>query len=876
MKKQVPFFILLCLICFVGKADHITGGEMYYTYSPSSFQGSYIYNFTLKLYMRCNSGRSFNNPTIISIFDKVSGSRVMDLDVPLNKMETISLTTPDPCISNPPTVCYEIGYYYFTVTLPGLPDGYIVAGQVNYRVGGIANLSPGYSQVGATYTAIIPGTTQNLAANNSARFIGSDLVIVCANNRFSYSFAAEDADNDELRYSFCDAYRSSNGPSGGGGGFGNTGNNASPPLSPPYQPVPYGGGFDGWQPLGKDVSIDPNTGLITGIAPSPGIYVITVCVEEIRAGKVIAVQRKDLQISITSCNITAAILQPEYMLCRDTKTLTVANLSLSSLINDYDWKFTNASGDVVFNTKQPIASHSFADTGTYNIKLVINPGQRCTDSTTSIVRVYPGFYPDFDFKGICVAKPTVFTDKSTTVYGTVNSWNWNFGESNATTEIQNPNHTYEAASTKTVSLISTNTKGCRDTILKPIEIVLNPPLLLAFKDTLICPPDQLQLRALGTGVYTWSPNQEITTTNTGFPIVSPIVTTTYYADLNDNGCLNRDSVLVRVTNKVDIKAMPDTTICQGDEIQLWVTSNANLYTWTPANQLNNAFSKTPQAITQSNTVYTVRGTISNCVATDDVLVKTVPYPISNAGPDTLICFGTTAFLHATTNGSSYKWETNATLSNTTQLNTLATPKLLNNPYVFYAYDNLGCPKPGIDTVVVIMFPKVEAYAGRDTALVIGESLPLNARGGTRYEWFPPTGLSATNIANPIALFSEPTNLQRYMVTVFNEAGCRDSAFLTLKVYSTLPTVFVPTAFTPNGDGKNDLLRPIAVGISKIERFSIYNRYGQTIFTTTTNGHGWDGRINGQLQQTGSYVWMVKAIDFLGKPILQQGTSVLIR
>jgi hypothetical protein len=205
---------------------------MYYTNVSANSSGSYTYSFTLKLYMRCFSGRMFNNPTIVSVFDKATGSRVLDLNVQLSSQETISLTNPDPCISNPPTVCYEIGYYYFTLTLPGTADGYIVVGQVNYRVSGIANLSPGYNQIGATYTSIIPGTADGYASNNGAKFVGSDLVVVCANNRFSYSFAAEDQDNDQLRYYFCDAYRSSTGPVGVNG---QAGNNASAPLSPPYQ-----------------------------------------------------------------------------------------------------------------------------------------------------------------------------------------------------------------------------------------------------------------------------------------------------------------------------------------------------------------------------------------------------------------------------------------------------------------------------------------------------------------------------------------------------------------------------------------------------------------------------------------------------------------
>src|SRR5688572_10740425 len=98
--------ILLCLaIPFISKADHITGGEMYYTYAGFS-NGMHNYNFTLKFYMRCNSGRAFNNPAIVSIFDKGSNSRVKDISVSLSKQESISISDPDPCITNPPTVCY--------------------------------------------------------------------------------------------------------------------------------------------------------------------------------------------------------------------------------------------------------------------------------------------------------------------------------------------------------------------------------------------------------------------------------------------------------------------------------------------------------------------------------------------------------------------------------------------------------------------------------------------------------------------------------------------------------------------------------------------------------------------------------------------------
>jgi gliding motility-associated-like protein len=117
---------------------------------------------------------------------------------------------------------------------------------------------------------------------------------------------------------------------------------------------------------------------------------------------------------------------------------------------------------------------------------------------------------------------------------------------------------------------------------------------------------------------------------------------------------------------------------------------------------------------------------------------------------------------------------------------------------------------------------------------------------------------------------------RYKLIGYNLQGCRDSAFILIKVFKNQPVVFVPTGFTPNNDGRNDILRPIAVGIRDIDYFSIYNRWGQLMFTTRKNGEGWNGRTNGVLQSSGTFVWMVKAIDYLGNPYFQKGTSSLIR
>jgi len=869
MKRSVFAVLLLIVVPVTARASHITGGEMFYRFTGIN-NGQYQYEVTLKLFQRCNSGRVFPNPTIISIFDRTNNTRITDLNVPLGDIQTISITEPDPCITNPPDVCYEVAYYRFTLTLPATSGGYLLASQVNFRINGINNLEPGSGNVGATYTAEIPGTGSIPAAmeNNSARFTGSDLVVVCADNPFTYSFAAEDQDGDQLRYSFCSAFASS----GGGGG------SPQPTGQPPLPEVPYGTGFDGSSPLGLSVQVDANTGLIAGIAPGLGIYVVTVCVEEIRNGVVIAIQRKDIQIHIADCDVAAAKLAPEYLLCKNTQTIQIANQSSSPLIATTDWEFSNASGTILYTSNATVATYTFPAIGIYTVKLVINRNQSCSDSTTAIIRVFPGFNPDFSFSGICVNKPTLFTDLSSSVYGVPDSWSWDFGQPGTNNDIstqQNPQYTYPDTGIKQARLIVTDTRGCRDTVYRDIPVINKPLIQLAFRDTLICRNDQLLLQASGSGIFSWTPLVQISDPGTATPTVSPLSTTTYYVELNDNGCRNTDSVRVNVVNFVTLQAMPDTTICRGDTIQLRVISDGLQYTWTPAGQCIDPAVKNPFVITGNNTQYGVTAVIGGCSASANILVSTVPYPVVQAGPDFTMCYNTSSQLQGTTDGSSWSWEPAAYVNHPGVLDPVIYPPR-TTAFVLTAYDTRGCPKPGRDTVLVSVLPKMLVSAGADTAVVINQPLQLQASGGIAYAWSPAFHLSNPHIPDPVALFDLEANDTRFKVVAFSPEGCKDSAFVHVKVYKTAPTVFVPSAFTPNHDGKNDLLRPIAAGILRIEHFTVYNRWGQMVFSTGINGHGWDGRINGQLQHSGVFVWMVKAVDYNGLSYFQKGTVAIIR
>jgi gliding motility-associated-like protein len=866
MKKLIlSIFTLGCTLCSF--AHHITGGQMYYTFVGKS-GNNYQYNVTLNLFRDCYStGAQLDDNAAIAIFDNSNYGMVWSGSVPRQKIVVLNLGSPSPCITNPPAVCYQVGYYTFTVTLPPSPNGYTIAYQRCCRIDGINNITAS-GQVGATYSAIIPGTIPltTAPANNSARFIGADTVIVCANNYFKYSFAATDADNDSLGYSFCSAF------SGG------TINDPAPsqPLSPPYIPVPYNFTFSGSMPMGSGVSIDPKTGLISGIAPAPGIYCVTVCATEYRNGIPIATQRKDLQFKVGDCSLASASLQPQYISC-NSFTQTFSNLSSSPLIKTYSWNF-GVPGQSTDTSSLASPTFTYPDTGVYVLKLVVNNGQLCSDSTTSLVKVFPGFNPGFTSTGICINKPTQFTDTTKTKYGSVNSWSWNFGEPGTTSDVstlQNPSYKYPTIGTKPVSLIVSSSKGCVDTVYKNISIIDKPPITMIPTDTLICIPDSVQLQAQSTGVYNWTPLINIINPNTPNPIVHPNSTTTYYVDVDEQGCKNRDSVLVRVVDHVSLKALSDTTICLGDQAQLNAITDGLHFNWSPAGNVSNPTIVNPLATPTATTTFQLTATIGTCSATDRVTVKTVPYPTAKAGNDTTICYHTTAQLYGSYKGASFSWTPTSTLSNAGSLNPVASP-LITTPYVLTVYDTIGCPKPGRDTMIVTVLPKMNPFAGNDTAVVVTEPLQFNATGGVAYSWMPPTDLSATNIPNPVGIYQGNYDSIRYKVLMANEAGCLDSAYVMVKIFKTLPQVFVPNAFTPNGDGLNDVLRPIAVGIKRIDYFRIYNRWGQLVFSTTTNGKGWDGTINGQPQSTNTYVWLVHAIDYTGRPFFAKGTVTLIR
>ncbi len=862
MKKSFLIITAILLGIYTCRAHHIVGGEMTYQYlGKGAGINSSKYLITLKIFRDQNAINAAPMPSqvYIGVFDKDGGPPIFNI---INKKSEsmVPVGALPPCIQNAPNLNYHVGIFELTVDLPDNTKGYTASYQTCCRVDNLANVQNyGGNETGSTFTTDIPA---NQYKDNSPEFV-TKVDVVCANKPFQLDYSATDKDNDSLVYSFTNAYD--------GGSI--RGDSLIKPQTPPYTSVYYTNGYTYDLPLGSNATIDSTTGIISGIAPPMGKYVLGVNVSSYRNGVLINVHEKDFIINISNCDFAGAQLNPKPVIC-DTFNVAFQDDNRSSLNHTFYWDFGDPKSGSNNTSTLQTPNHVYTDTGAFVYKLVVNRGQDCSDSTTQVVKVYPGFYPAFSVNGQCINSSISFTDKTTTKYGTVNSWSWDFGDPATladTSRNRNPSYIYEQAANYAVQLTVGNSKGCSKTITKTVPIKTQPDFSLT-NDTLICNIDTLQLTASGHGNISWTPSYNINNTSSFTPLVSPDKPTIYYATLIESpGCIATDSVFVNVVNKVSLSLMPDTTICLTDTVRLNPISNGLHYLWTPSNTVLDDTAKYAEVTPLQNTNYHVVSSIGKCNTSANINVKTVPYPNAQATNDTTICFGTTIQLHAN-GGSIYQWSPPTFLNNPNIANPVASPSE-SISYLLKVNDVLGCPKP-VYKVVNVSVEKLVAEAGpADTTIVVNQPLQLNGTGGQFYSWTPSTGLNDPNIANPVAILTES---QKYTLQVKSLAGCIAQDTIHVTVYKVLPDLYVPDAFTPNGDGKNDIFKPIPIGIKKLNYFKVYNRLGQLIYSTTVQKRGWDGTFKGQPQDPGVFVWIAEGVDYLGKTLYRKGSVTLIR
>lgn len=425
---------------------------------------------------------------------------------------------------------------------------------------------------------------------------------------------------------------------------------------------------------------------------------------------------------------------------------TSATLSASGG-GTYSWSpATGLSSTTISN---PVSSTTV--TRTYTVTVTNGSGCTSTDAVTVTVTPLPPANAGTDVT-ICNGSSTTLSASGGT------SYSWSPATSLSSATISNPVASPTVSTTYTVTV---SASGCSKTDAVVVTVVA-PPTANAGNDATICNGSSTSLSASGGTFYSWSPSAGLSSTTISNPVASPTITTTYTVSVSSGGCTSTDAVQVSVNSLPVADAGTDVTICNGTSTSL--SGNGGIsYTWSPSSGLSSATVSNPVASPATTVNYTLTVTdVNGCQSSDAVLVSVTPLPVADAGLDVTICTGSSTTLSAS-GGTGYSWSPGTGLSSTSIVNPIANPAATTNYTV--TVTNSGCT--ATDVVTVSVNSSLTADAGSDVSICNGSSTTLSASGGASYSWSPATGLSFSNIANPVA---NPSVTTTYTVTV-SSGGC---------------------------------------------------------------------------------------------------------
>ncbi len=389
----------------------------------------------------------------------------------------------------------------------------------------------------------------------------------------------------------------------------------------------------------------------------------------------------------------------------------------------------------------------------------------------------------------------------------------------------------------------------------------------------------------GTAPFSYSISSPGNTSGASTGNFSGLAAGNYITTVRDaNGCTASSSATVGLVDNMFLTLGPDTTICQESSVtmQPQVNTEATIFSWKSVNAssatISNPAIKNAVLTPVDTAIYILTAKWGACERTDSVMVNILRKPVAFAGKDTAICNLTYAVLQGSaTNTSgpvSYSWSPIPGLAAPGQATTTVNPTGNNTTYSYTltVTDDYGCRFSVTDVVNVRVQHPVPAFAGNDTIAIKGVPHQLFGSGGKSYTWSPSYPINGPFNQNPTTVLQNDT---KFTLEVTDLAGCVGWDTVFVKVY-TGPTYYIPNAFTPNGDGLNDIFRAIPVGIANTEWFRIFNRYGEQIFQTNQWLKGWDGTFKGKKQPIGAYVWIIKGTDRYGKVVEMKGTVMLLQ
>lgn len=325
----------------------------------------------------------------------------------------------------------------------------------------------------------------------------------------------------------------------------------------------------------------------------------------------------------------------------------------------------------------------------------------------------------------------------------------------------------------------------------------------------------------------------------------------------------------------------DTLVCGRDSARLEVDHPMYSWTWwsTPVSEIVGGDSSTVYGLPDTTTLYFMYGRYKGCQTdTGSLQVKVEPKPIVSIMPqDTTTCLRDSMQLRVNVGPAYwtqyfYNWSPNINLSD----------KFVKEP-LFFAQDNkdylyvlavqtpLGCTNR--DTTIIRARKPIDLdRVTTDTIIRFGNKIQLEAEGADFYLWSPGATLDNPNSPRPIAYPFEPMYYTVYGISAF---GCRDTASVRVDIDFQM-TEFIPTAFSPNGDGLNDKFTVFNLRFQKLVEFRMFNRWGEQIFQTDDPSTGWDGSYKGVAQDAGTYFYIIRMSRPDGALKTYKGEVTLIR
>jgi len=556
----------------------------------------------------------------------------------------------------------------------------------------------------------------------------------------------------------------------------------------------------------------------------------------------------------------------------------------------YDWDMGDGATAATRNV-----THSYSLPGTYTVRLLVTTDHNCKDSSFFTINVFEspvaGFTantPDACFNN----NQFIFTNTSSINTGTL-QYNWEFGDGTTATT-RDANHSYTVPGTYTVKMTVTSDRNCSEEISSVVTVYPSPDVSFAtnapsqcFKDNRFVFTNTSSISA-GNMQYVWDMgNGDLFTANDiTYSYTVPGTYTVKLLAVSGNNCADSNLFTITVNptpvagftvnsagqcfNNNQFNFTNTSTVFSGTLQYLWDFgdgSTANTADVTHSYAQPGIYTVRLQATGAGGCVddSSFKVMVYGYTVADFVIVPTcmnLPVQIVNktANPNT-------------TNGLDYLWE-----FGNGQTSTMRTPVYSypapGNYTVKLSVNVTGCPTPvTIRELPVFIDAPAPGISYPELNARFNFPEQLKARQiGSSVLWTPATGLDNPFSYSPVY---KSVNQHLYTIALKSDMGC---VTVDTQIVKTLKKILisVPASFTPNNDGKNDLLRPLLFGFEKVNYFRVFNRWGKLLYQMQSDRPGWDGKLNGATQETQTVVWMIEAIDVDGTLHRQKGTTVLIR